>query len=660
MTGVGRKAVIPAIPRPRAGVIDRGLEKTLVAIIESLETLGGSRGRGMDQAVRVRDLVSSGLMRVQGDSLVPADHVVPPDDRYEEPVVLVPPTDFAATGAFENIILRWSYPESLLPYVAYFEVYRAGADDIATASLAFRPGFLIQVDPVGEGQGFYYWVRAVGYDNVASGFNATGGTYAQTSLSVEFILSQIREQIDESILAEILRTKIDTAAAGVDANAIALGNLGNQVSEEITQRQDADSSLSQQINTVAAANSDNAAAIQQEQTARVSADDALAQSVTTLSAQVDDNVAALQTEQTARVDADTALGQRIDTVAVAVGENAASIQQEQTARADAVSSLASSVNTQFAQVGTDISAVQQTASAAANASGEMQARWDVKLQIGDFVYGVGFLADNSGASFGIAADRFFLYDPTAQNPEAEYPFIIDNGITYIDTGYIRDASIDVAKINNLAAEVLTATEAAIGDLLVDYLQVNNGVVGGDLKSSNYNGSNAGWQLTRAGDFRAFQGSFGGSLSAATGTFAGSLSAATGTFSGSLTAQAVNAVNTINLAGYAVRVAKSINLVKPVVGDYLTGNSSVIIEMNNARSGSRVMITLLADFKPAAPGVNRSISLYRNGSFIQSFAISNYNSAFDIVLDNPGAGTHSYEVRYENLGKGTIVFDGAKA
>lgn len=62
--------------------------------------------------------------------------------------------------------------------------------------------------------------------------------------------------------------------------------------------------------------------------------------------------------------------------------------------------------------------------------------------------------------------------------------------------------------------------------------------------------------TFSGALSAATGTFAGALSAATGTFAGSLSAATGTFSGSLTAAAVNAVNTINLAGNSVSVVNS--------------------------------------------------------------------------------------------------------
>lgn len=50
--------------------------------------------------------------------------------------------------------------------------------------------------------------------------------------------------------------------------------------------------------------------------------------------------------------------------------------------------------------------------------------------------------------------------------------------------------------------------------------------------------------------------FAGALSAATGSFAGSLSAVTGTFSGSLTADAIAAVNTINLAGQAVTLPQT--------------------------------------------------------------------------------------------------------
>jgi hypothetical protein len=59
--------------------------------------------------------------------------------------------------------------------------------------------------------------------------------------------------------------------------------------------------------------------------------------------------------------------------------------------------------------------------------------------------------------------------------------------------------------------------------------------------------------TFSGALAAASGTFSGALNAATGSFSGSLSAATGTFAGLLTAAAINAVDSINIAGNAVTV-----------------------------------------------------------------------------------------------------------
>jgi hypothetical protein len=58
----------------------------------------------------------------------------------------------------------------------------------------------------------------------------------------------------------------------------------------------------------------------------------------------------------------------------------------------------------------------------------------------------------------------------------------------------------------------------------------------------------------SGNLSAAGGTFSGNLSAAGGTFSGNLNAAGGTFKGLLTVDAVNAVNTINIAGNAVTTA----------------------------------------------------------------------------------------------------------
>lgn len=71
--------------------------------------------------------------------------------------------------------------------------------------------------------------------------------------------------------------------------------------------------------------------------------------------------------------------------------------------------------------------------------------------------------------------------------------------------------------------------------------------------ATFSGALAAATGTFKGELSAATGTFKGELSAATGTFKGSLQAASGSFSGTLTADAINAVNTINIAGNAVTV-----------------------------------------------------------------------------------------------------------
>lgn len=107
-----------------------------------------------------------------------------------------------------------------------------------------------------------------------------------------------------------------------------------------------------------------------------------------------------------------------------------------------------------------------------------------------------------------------------------------------------------------------------------------GTIGGStigsnfMRSTNYVLNTQGWNLSSGGTGQigglvitntsiqsanyvagtsGFKFDFSGSVEALAGTFAGALVAASGTFSGTLTAAAVNAVDTINIAGQAVTV-----------------------------------------------------------------------------------------------------------
>jgi hypothetical protein len=121
------------------------------------------------------------------------------------------------------------------------------------------------------------------------------------------------------------------------------------------------------------------------------------------------------------------------------------------------------------------------------------------------------------------------------------------------------------------------------------------------------------------------GTFSGSLQGATGSFSGSLSAATGSFSGSLTASAVNAVNSINIAGEAVTVPRSAaanNLVN------IGGEVQILASPNTDFGGIPIAVFIHTE--------NESIKspyykLYRNGTLIDAW----FGTQTRIYIEAPG-------------------------
>jgi hypothetical protein len=150
---------------------------------------------------------------------------------------------------------------------------------------------------------------------------------------------------------------------------------------------------------------------------------------------------------------------------------------------------------------------------------------------------------------------------------------------YIDAAYVLNATIQNAQIANEAVDDSKIASLDVGKLTAGSLQTDsyvqssnyvegeqgfrinangsaefqNAVVRGAVfaESGTFAGSLSAATGTFSGALEAATGTFSGALSAATGSFSGSLSAATGTFSGSLTADAIDAVNTVNIAEQAV-------------------------------------------------------------------------------------------------------------
>lgn len=173
-----------------------------------------------------------------------------------------------------------------------------------------------------------------------------------------------------------------------------------------------------------------------------------------------------------------------------------------------------------------------------------------------------------------------------------------------------------------------------------------------IQSTNYVAGSAGWKLTNGGVFEAHTGTFAGSLLAANGSFTGSLSAATGTFSGTLTAAAVNAVNTINIAGNAVTIPVSASSATSI--NLLTAGEQTILTLPNFTSkGGQVVINFggVTGATPDGSGFNDitgTFKVKRGATVVATYSVSFTPGLITLppVTDTPGNGVSTtYTITY---------------
>jgi hypothetical protein len=342
------------------------------------------------------------------------------------------------------------------------------------------------------------------------------------------------------------------------------------------------------------------AQIETESQARADAVSAEAQQRQQLAARLDQAdaslQAAVQSEQTARVNAEGALSQRIDTAQATANNAVAAVQTEQSVRAN------------------------ETGHLGALYSVRMQLSQDGKQVVGGFALS-GTSSGTAGATidFGVLANKFFVAAPEGSGIASNFQLTIQttptsaNGVTipaglYVDSAFITNVNALWGRFGTLVADTIQATEISASQLTA-----GNGVIGGSLKSSNYVSGSSGWTLRPdgvaefsgvivRGTVYATAGQVGGinidvsglnsgsysgyswpssgggfhlgpagmllgnynsgrylQLTADGDIYAPQFSIANGqaTFGGKLSAAAIDAVQTINIAGNAVTVPVSV-------------------------------------------------------------------------------------------------------
>lgn len=282
--------------------------------------------------------------------------------------------------------------------------------------------------------------------------------------------------IDDVVVTDITDAK--EAQDSANSNASALTSLTSRVTNvegQVTSQASQLSSLTSQVNDASSKVDQMAQTITNNEKTQSSLN-------TSLQSQIDAQASANIKNQTELNNATTSM---------------AAIKSTQQTQATTISALSQQQTNLTAQVGGQSAELQELKKTVVE-NGNVNSIWMVKMETNSngkkYAAGIALGIDgkNLQSQFLVQADRFGLINTS--NGNTTTPFVIENGVAYINAAVIKDGSITNAKI------------------------------GGEIRSDNFvNGSN-GWRIGKDGSSQFNNAIFRGHIEARSGTFKGTLEA----------------------------------------------------------------------------------------------------------------------------------------
>lgn len=255
--------------------------------------------------------------------------------------------------------------------------------------------------------------------------------------------------IDDFVITDI--TDAADAQATADANATAISSLQTKVSD-----------------------------IDGKVTAQTSQLSSMQSKVDASSSKVDQLSKTISDSQSTQATLNTSLQSQIDAQASANIKNQAdldsattsiaSIKSTQATQATQISAMVKTQTDMTASLNSQSASIQTLQEAVSN-NDALNSTWMVKMETNNngqkYAAGIALGVDgkNMQSQFLVQADRFALINTS--NGNTTTPFVIDNGVTYMNAAFIKDGSIGSAKV-------------------------------GDLMSSNFQENVRGWRISRDG------------------------------------------------------------------------------------------------------------------------------------------------------------------
>ena len=281
--------------------------------------------------------------------------------------------------------------------------------------------------------------------------------------------------------------KADSAAAVGAQNTASITELSQVVT-------DLDSSMASRLEELGAQTDKASGSIQNNAIALITSTLAQVNQRNLLSVQYGDNKAGIERVDNVMADASKAVAESLRTLDSSTGGNTANVTDLSKTLADFTQASATQINSLKVTVNGQSAAIVQNSQVSADINNNLNAMYSIKVAVdsngNQYAAGMGIGVQNTPS--GMQSQVLFVADRFAVMAQAggtvTLPFVIQNGQTFINDAFFRDASIQFAKITD------------------------------SLKSDNFVAGKTGWNMPKSGNAELNNVTVRGALYATTGNF----------------------------------------------------------------------------------------------------------------------------------------------